>query len=108
MLMLLISGQVVSRPRELPPQPLAEPCVSLSTHTAPITEPCYTNYANAQTALAPGVPPSRASSDCGACIHAACGTSGVPIPQASGQSAGRLSTPPWDRSSRSTATSPPE
>ncbi len=29
----------MSRPRELPPRPLAEPCVSLSTHTAPIIEP---------------------------------------------------------------------
>jgi hypothetical protein len=29
----------VSRPQELPPQSLAEPCVSLSTHTAPIVQP---------------------------------------------------------------------
>ena len=30
---------MVSRPRELPPQSLAEPCVNLSTHTAPIVRP---------------------------------------------------------------------
>jgi hypothetical protein len=30
------SDQGVSRPRELPPRPLADPCGSLSTHTAPI------------------------------------------------------------------------
>jgi hypothetical protein len=29
----------VSRPRELPPRPLAEPCVNVSVHTAPIIEP---------------------------------------------------------------------
>lgn len=31
---------VVSRPRELPPQPLAEPYVTLSRHTAPVIQPC--------------------------------------------------------------------
>jgi len=29
----------VSRPRELPPQPLVELDVSLSTHPAPVTQP---------------------------------------------------------------------
>ena len=32
------SGHLVSRPREFHPQPLAEPYVTLSRHTAPITQ----------------------------------------------------------------------
>ena len=33
---------MVSRPRELPPRPLAEPCVNLAIHTAPIVRPSVT------------------------------------------------------------------
>jgi hypothetical protein len=50
------TGTLVSRPRELPPRPLAEPCVNLSVHTAPITRPCHTNVANAQTVSGLGAP----------------------------------------------------
>src|SRR5690606_6059987 len=35
-----LHAEVVSRPRELPPQPLAEPYVTLSRHTAPVIQPC--------------------------------------------------------------------
>ena len=39
-----------SRPAELPRQPLAEPYMSLSTHTAPIIQPQIPNqHPNAQT-----------------------------------------------------------
>ena len=45
-----IKGLMESRPRELPPWPLAERYVNLSIHTAPIrqTNPPY-HYASAQT-----------------------------------------------------------
>jgi hypothetical protein len=34
-----LHAEVVSRPQELPPQPLAEPYVTLSRHTAPVIQP---------------------------------------------------------------------
>ena len=34
-----LHSKMVSRPRELPPQPLAEPYVTLSRHTAPVIQP---------------------------------------------------------------------
>ena len=34
-----LAPEEVSRPRELPPEPLAEPYVNLSAHTAPIIQP---------------------------------------------------------------------
>jgi hypothetical protein len=34
-----LHAEVVSRPQELPPQPLAEPYVKLSLHTAPVIQP---------------------------------------------------------------------
>ena len=40
-----------SRPRESHPEALAELYVSLSTHTAPIMEPCYVPLASEQTSL---------------------------------------------------------
>src|SRR5216684_4089088 len=84
--------QLVSRPRELPPQPLVEPCVSLSTHTAPLTEPCHTTAASEQTAPPPGATLSPASDDSGASARAGSCTSGVPPRRASSRHVGRRST----------------
>ena len=58
---------LVSRPKELPPRPLAEPCVSLSVHTAPITQSCHTSVANAQTVSVLDAPSVSAKDDCDAC-----------------------------------------
>jgi hypothetical protein len=35
-----LQPEVASRPRELPPQPLSDPYVTLSRHTAPVIQPC--------------------------------------------------------------------
>ena len=40
-----------SRPGELPPEALAEPCVNLSTHTAPPIQPCLEAIASARTGV---------------------------------------------------------
>src|SRR5216683_5608502 len=87
--------QLVSRPRELPPQPLAEPCVSLSTHTAPITEPCHTTTASGQTAPTPDATLSPASDDSGAYAREGSCTSAVPTRRGSSRNGGRRSTLRW-------------
>ena len=48
--------KVVSRPQELPPQPLAEPYVTLPRHTAPVIQPVARPHANDGTAV--GWPPA--------------------------------------------------
>src|SRR6266852_5857869 len=55
--------EVASRPRELPPQPLSDPYVTLSRHTAPIIQPCSQLHASGETTAV------RHPSSCAATAH---------------------------------------
>ena len=50
-----------SRPRELPPQPLTDPDMSLSAHPAPIVQPMRKESANEQINLAVDGSPAEAT-----------------------------------------------
>lgn len=94
----------MSRPRELPLQPLVEPYVNLSTYTAPLIKPCHTAAASGQTGLAPDVTLWRASDNSGVCACAASWTSAVPIQRESGRNGRTPFTLRSGRNCRSTAT----
>src|ERR1035437_2294812 len=99
-----LGSEVASRPRELPPQPLSDPYVTLSRHTAPIIQQYPQPHASGETT------PVRHPSSCAATAHCPafvpirpC-TCVWPTVRALGQCAGKHGAWLSDRTLRSSST----
>src|SRR5271170_7860334 len=99
-----LHAEVASRPRELPPQPLSDPYVTLSRHTAPVIQPYPQPHASGETTAV------RRPSSCAATAHCPdfvpirpC-TYAWPTVRALGQCAGKDGAWLSDRTLRSSST----
>src|ERR1017187_3818831 len=99
-----LQTEVASRPRELPPRPLSEPYVTLSRHTAPVTQPYPQRHASDETTVAQRASSCAATAHCPAFVPIRPCTCVWPIAQARGQCARKYGTWLFDRTPRSSST----
>src|SRR5271169_1446099 len=96
--------EVASRPRELPPQPLSDPYVTLSRHTAPASQPYPHLPASGETTAVRQPSSCAATAHCPAFVPIRPCTCVWPTVRALGQCAGKHGTWLSDRTLRSSST----
>src|SRR5215471_11121410 len=95
------SGESAEGP---PPQPLSDPYVTLSRHTAPVIQPVPQLPASDETAEVRRPSSYAATAHYTACVPTGSYTCVWPIAQARGRCAGKCGAWLWDRTSHSSST----
>src|SRR5664280_126348 len=96
-------SEVASRPRKLPPQPLSDPYVTLSRHTAPVIQPRPQLHASDETTAVRHPSSCAATAHCPAFVPTRPCTCVWPTVRARGQCAGRYGAWLPDRTLRSSS-----
>src|SRR5664280_2500727 len=96
-----LQTEVASRPRELPPQPLSDPYVTLSRHTAPVIQPCPQPHASDEITAVQRPSSCKATAHCPASVPIMTCTCVWPTVRVLGQCTDKHGAWPSDRTLRS-------